>query len=94
MDYKVTRCRHSCIGGASNYAQVRECEEQCGRGVGKLEQYIESRVSEMQELLGHCVANAGGLPNAMDETYFCYEKYNKGFAKLKEFITEESMYYE
>lgn len=48
----------------------------------------------MQELLGHCVANAGGLPNAMDETYFCYEKYNKGFARLKEFITEESMYYE
>lgn len=94
MDFKVTRCRHSCVASANSYGQVRDCEQQCGEGVEKLGKYIESRVGEMQELLGHCVANAGGLPNTMDEIYFCYEKYNKGFTKLKEFITEESMYYE
>lgn len=94
MDAKVARCRLGCVGGAGSYAQVRACEEECGRGGPRLEQYVESRVAEMQELLGHCVANASALPNAMDETYFCYEKYNRGFARLKEFITEESMYYE
>ena len=48
----------------------------------------------MQSLLGECVANAHGLHNRLDETYYCHESYNKGFDKLKQFITEESLYYE
>lgn len=72
MDFKVTRCRHGCVASANSYGQVRDCEQQCGEGVEKLGKYIESRVGEMQELLSHCVANAGALPNAMDEIYFCY----------------------
>jgi hypothetical protein len=63
-------------------------------GVNKFSEYVDSRVREMQELLGNCVANASTLPNAMDEIYNCYERYNLGFGKLKQFITEESMYYE
>lgn len=47
----------------------------------------------MQELLGRCVANAGLLPNTMDEIYHCYDRYNLSFSKLKQYITEESMYY-
>jgi hypothetical protein len=54
---------------------------------------VDSRVEEMQQLLGQCVANANQLPNAMDEIYYCYEIYNKGFKQLKEFIVEESMFY-
>jgi hypothetical protein len=94
FDYKINKCNYSCISKANNYAEARECESNCAEGVTKFGSYIDSRVSEMQELLGQCVANAASLPNAMDEIYYCYEKYNKGFGKLKEFITEESMYYE
>jgi len=48
----------------------------------------------MQQGLGECVHNANSLPNAMNEIYYCYESYNNSFTKLKQFITEESMYYE
>ena len=48
----------------------------------------------MQQLLGDCVANANTLPNTVDEIYYCYEMYNKGFKQLKSFIAEESMFYE
>ncbi len=56
--------------------------------------YVDRRVGEMQQLLGDCVANANTLHNAMDEIYYCYEIYNLGFKKLKQFITEESLYYQ
>jgi hypothetical protein len=62
--------------------------------VQKFSGYVDSRVGEMQELLGNCVANAALLPNTMDEIYNCYDRYNLSFGKLKQFITEESMYYE
>jgi hypothetical protein len=61
--------------------------------VSKFSGYIDSRVGEMQQLLGDCVSNANTLPNTMDEIYYCYESYNLSFGKLKQFITEESMYY-
>lgn len=40
----------------------------------------------MQQLLGECVANANQLHNVMDEIYYCYEIYNKGFDQLKQYI--------
>ena len=51
-------------------------------------------MTEMQQLLGECVGNASGLHNAVDEIYYCYEMYNNGFKKMKEFIAEESLFYE
>jgi hypothetical protein len=94
FDYRINRCRHACFETARSYSQARLCEQECGRGVERFSGYVDGRVREMQELLGGCVANASGLPNTMDETYYCYERYNLSFTKLKQYITEESMYYE
>ena len=81
------------MANANSYRDVSVCEENCTRGVSKFSEYVNSRLGEMQQLLGDCVANANNLHNTMDEIYYCYEMYNLGFKKLKEFITEESMYY-
>ena len=94
FDYKINRCIHACLPSATNCPQLHLCETKCRAGVEKFHGYVEERVAEMQSLLGECVANASQLPNTLDETYFCYDSYTQGFDKLKQFITEESMYYE
>jgi hypothetical protein len=66
FDFKINQCKHRCIGPARSYREVGECEEKCGEGAAKFGSYVDSRVSEMQQLLGDCVANANGLHNAMD----------------------------
>lgn len=48
----------------------------------------------MQNLLRDCVSNANELNNTIDEIYYCYSIYNGTFNKLKQHITEESLYYE
>jgi len=93
FDFKISKCKHTCITKASSYREVGECEEKCSEGAKRFAGYVDSRVEEMQHLLGQCVANASQLPNTMDEIYYCYDIYNKGFKQLKEFIAEESMFY-
>lgn len=93
FDYKVNKCKYNCIGNAKSYREVGECEEKCGEGAANFSGYVNQRVAEMQQLLGDCVANASTLHNTMDEIYYCYEIYNLGFSKLRQFITEESMFY-
>jgi hypothetical protein len=72
FDFKVNKCKHHCIGQAQSFKEVRECEEKCMEGSSKFSSYVDSRVLEMQQLLGDCVANASMLPNVMDEIYYCY----------------------
>lgn len=94
FEFKVNQCKHSCIKKANSYKNISECEDKCEQGASKFSAYVDSRVQEMQQLLGDCVANANELHNAMDEIYYCYDIYNAGFSTLKKFITEESLYYE
>jgi hypothetical protein len=67
--------------------------DKCGSGALKFSSYVDSRMKEMQQLLSDCVANTANLHNKMDEIYYCYDLYNKGYKKLKHFIVEESMFY-
>ena len=93
FDFKINKCKYNCISRASTYSEVGECETMCSEGATKFSAYVDSRVGEMQQLLGECVANANTLHNTVDEIYYCYEMYNKGFKQLKNFIAEESMFY-
>lgn len=47
----------------------------------------------MQTFMNECISNAQTLPNTLNETYYCYQLYNRGFDHLKSKIKEESLYY-
>ena len=66
LNFKVNNCKQRCISKANSYKEVGGCEEKCEEGTGRFSIYVDSRVSEMQQLLGECVANTGNLHNAMD----------------------------